>query len=139
MPVIADHFGGLLGTSKLSSANQDVTSQAGFDSLVNLAKYGQVFIKISALYRASTRGNAEYDDMQPLVEELAKRVPDKLVYASDWPHTGEGSDRKSRNLAHVEEFRSIDNELIVTNLRKWVQSEETWHKMTVETPSIMYQ
>ncbi|KAF4877468.1 4-sulfomuconolactone hydrolase [Colletotrichum siamense] len=141
--VIADHVGGLRGSSKLepTSGTQaiDPTKQPGFGSLIRLAEASQVIIKISGLYRLSSRAESGYDDMEPVIKALAKRVPDRLVWGSDWPHTGEGKDRVKRGKDDIEEFRVIDNELIVRNLRNWIGSEETWGKVTARNPKKFYQ
>ncbi|KAM5345048.1 hypothetical protein ACJ41O_010910 [Fusarium nematophilum] len=135
--VIADHIGGMFGPSKLDLAIQDPTKQKGFEPLVRLAEKSRVYIKISGLYRLSTRQDAGYSDLEPIIRALAQRVPDRLVYASDWPHTGEGSKRRERNLEKVEGFREIDNELVVDNLRRWI-GESVWQKMMVTTPRRLY-
>ncbi|TDZ41195.1 2-pyrone-4,6-dicarbaxylate hydrolase [Colletotrichum trifolii] len=123
--VIADHMGGLRGSSKLDDSHLHQTKQPGFDSLVTLAKQSKVYIKISALYRSSSRAGTGYDDLEPIVRALAEAVQDRLVWASDWPHTGEGADGAERGRSAVESFRVIDDVRICRNLRAWT-GEETW-------------
>ncbi|RSL49375.1 hypothetical protein CEP53_009172 [Fusarium sp. AF-6] len=77
-------------------------------------------------------------DLEPLVRYLASRVPDSLIWASDWPHTGEGADRLDRNLGRVEKFRHVDNRLLLAKVRRWVGEEETWNKMMMHTPNKVY-
>ncbi|KAH6972403.1 hypothetical protein BKA56DRAFT_620971 [Ilyonectria sp. MPI-CAGE-AT-0026] len=141
--VIADHIGGLLGHSKLVSAESltqsiDSTKQPGFQSLVSLAQDSKVIIKISGLYRASNQGDTGCDDLESVIRALGKQVPHRLVWASDWPHTGEGSNRGARDLDKIEDFRTVDNETILKNLREWIGDEETWVNMMVHTPSNVY-
>ena len=147
--VIADHLGGLKGISKLnvnssshtdnSTAKDTVLEQPGFRSLVQLAKNSRVAIKISGLYRSSTSVATGYDDLAPIVRALAEQVPDRLVWASDWPHTGEGKDRKPDHaLSTKEPFRVIDNMRILKNLKDWVGNDETWYKLTVLNPRALY-
>jgi predicted TIM-barrel fold metal-dependent hydrolase len=123
------------GTSLLP-ANMSVTEQPGYASLVSLAKEGKVWIKISALYRASNL-TAGYGDVEPLVKALAKEVPQQLIWASDWPHTG-GLNRTEANRYVPEDFRVIDDGAIIENIKKWV-GEKLWWRMTVETPAKVYQ
>jgi predicted TIM-barrel fold metal-dependent hydrolase len=56
-------------------------------ALLALAKCENVWFKISGLERLSKRG-APYTDVRPLVERLVEAVPARLVWGSDWPHTG---------------------------------------------------
>lgn len=134
--VIADHTGGLLAPSKMvDHVQRSPTLQPGLEALVELAKRSRVLIKISGLYRSSTEAHTNFADMAPLVRHLATQVPDSLIWGSDWPHTGDGSDRvKKGDLNTVESFRAIDDVGILANIREWVGSEETWMKMMVHNP-----
>ncbi|KAL0936391.1 transcriptional family amidohydrolase family protein [Colletotrichum truncatum] len=140
--VIADHVGGLYGSSKLPSKSDssvvDCTKQPGFASLVRLAKDSKVIIKVSGLYRLSSQTDTGYDDMEPIIKTLADAVPDRLVWGSDWPHTGEGHDRLKRGRNAIEEFREIDDKSILLNLREWVGSADAWEKMTLINPRKLY-
>ncbi|RTE84911.1 hypothetical protein BHE90_000590 [Fusarium euwallaceae] len=139
--VIADHMGGLLGSSKLprdDPGKHDPRLQKGYKSVVRLAEQSKVLIKISGLYRLSTQTDSGLSDLEPLIRDLASRVPDSLIWASDWPHTGEGADRLDRNLGRVEKFRHVDNRLLLANVRRWVGEEETWNKMMIHTPNKVY-
>ncbi|RSL92581.1 hypothetical protein CEP52_013741 [Fusarium oligoseptatum] len=139
--VIADHMGGLLGSSKLprdDPGKHDPRLQKGYKSVVRLAEQSKVLIKISGLYRLSAQTDSGLSDLEPLIRDLASRVPDSLIWASDWPHTGEGADRLDRNLGRVEKFRHVDNRLLLANVRRWVGEEETWNKMMIHTPNKVY-
>jgi predicted TIM-barrel fold metal-dependent hydrolase len=74
--VVIDHMG------RVDPAAPDQVS-----ALLAVAMRENVWIKISGLERLSKRG-APYADVRPLVESLAKAVPDRLMWGSDWPHTG---------------------------------------------------
>ncbi|KAF5582959.1 transcriptional family amidohydrolase family [Fusarium pseudocircinatum] len=143
--IIADHVGGLLGSSKLADGDveEDVSlSQAGIGSLLDLAKRRCIWIKISGLYRASARTESGYDDLEGILRRLFKEVPDRLIWASDWPHTGEGKARAKKDaakrLAEVEQFRAIDNLGILQSLREWAGSDEAWRKMMVKNPRRLF-
>lgn len=56
-------------------------------ALQAIAKSGNVWFKISGLERLSRQG-APYADLRPLVEGLLEAAPERLVWGSDWPHTG---------------------------------------------------
>ena len=96
-------------------------------------------VKISGLYRASSGTDHCYDDLEPIILALAQQVPDQLIWASDWPHTGEGANRARKghgaNLMEVEHFRVIDNEGILKKLRTWIGSDERSEEHTSELQS----
>ena len=56
-------------------------------ALRGIARRDNVWFKISGLERLS-KGGAPYPDVWPLVEGLLETAPGRLVWGSDWPHTG---------------------------------------------------
>ena len=56
----------------------------GFDSLIRLLK-GDTWIKMSGQYRISK--DPEMRDLDPIARELLKEAPNRVTYATDWPHT----------------------------------------------------
>lgn len=125
------------GTSALPS-NTTVTEQPGYKSLISLAKSGKLYIKVSAFYRSSKLIQGGYDDLELLVKAFAEEVPDQLIWASDWPHTGSSANRSEENKYIPEPFRDVDNVAVLKNIRKWV-SADVWEKMMIKTPGEVYQ
>lgn len=117
--------------------NTTITTQPGFSSLLSLAKTGKLFIKISGFYRSSKITMGGYDDLEPLIRAFAEEVPDQLIWASDWPHTGSGANRTEETKYTPEPFRTVDNFAVLNNIRRWV-GPKVWWKMTVETPERLY-
>lgn len=135
--VIADHQGGMKGSSALPNNVTNVDQQPGLDILLRLARTGRVFIKISGFYRSSKLTTGGYDDLEPLIKIFAKEVPDQLIWGSDWPHTGSSANRSESTKDVPEPFRVVDNVAILKNIRKWV-GPKLWWKMTVDTPGKIY-
>jgi predicted TIM-barrel fold metal-dependent hydrolase len=136
--VIADHLGGMLGPSKLSSSLQSSsTLQPGFKSLLLLAKQSCVYVKISGLYRMSNEISSNFSDLELIVRTFSQEIPDQVIWGSDWPHTGEGKNRSKEKLEQKEAFRVIDNHVIMKQLQRWMGSD-VYRKMLVDNPSCLY-
>lgn len=58
----------------------------GFAALVRLLRAGQTFVKLSAPYRISRA--ADYSDLEPVAKEILRVAgQNRVVFATDWPHT----------------------------------------------------
>lgn len=83
-----DHF----GSPELSSLSwaKDNTSfdpyeLPGFESLISLLRQGSTYIKVSAPYRLTRDRNMR--DLKAMAQEFLVAAPDRVIYATDWPHT----------------------------------------------------
>lgn len=79
-----------------------------------------------------------YSDLQPILEAFAQEIPEQLIWGSDWPHTGEGSNRTERTQEMKEPFRIVDNNGILAKLHSWMGSD-VYRKMLVDNPRRLYQ
>jgi predicted TIM-barrel fold metal-dependent hydrolase len=129
VPVVLDHFAGAKAAEGLE--------QPGFAALSRLLSAGHVWVKLSAPYRASERA-PDYSDLQPIVQALVDGNPDRLVWASDWPHTGGGRDRANRKPTDIEPFREVDDAHILGLLSVWVPDEPTRHKILVDNAVALF-
>ena len=59
---------------------------AAFSGLLRLLEGGTVWLKLSAPYRLGA-GVHPYPDLQRVVATLFADRPDRLLWATDWPHT----------------------------------------------------
>ena len=57
-----------------------------FRSLLNLVDTGRCWVKLSAPYETSKTGAPKYEDVGRLAKELVKRAPERMMWASNWPH-----------------------------------------------------
>ncbi|KAJ5126750.1 Amidohydrolase 2 [Penicillium atrosanguineum] len=86
--VCIDHF----GSPELSSISWtkepqpfDPYSLPGFDSLISLIRQGSTYIKVSAPYRLTK--DRHMRDLKAMAREFLSAAPDRVIYATDWPHT----------------------------------------------------
>ena len=111
--VCIDHF----ASPPLSDPEQgSLSSMQGFKSLFNLLKGGQTWLKFSAPYRISK--DPEYRDLEPLAKLLLRDASDRVVYATDWPHT---------------RFEHIDTAHFVNKCFQWTNSDESVTKKLFRT------
>lgn len=127
VPVVLDHFGG-------ARANGGLT-QPGFDVLRRLLASGHVWVKLSAPYRVST---AHYLDVEPIARALVGANPDRLVWASDWPHTGGGAERRERKVSDVEPFRVVDDDRDLALLARWTGDLDTRNRVLVDNAARLF-
>lgn len=60
----------------------------GFQSLVNLLRQGNTFVKLSAPYRFLDKNLEDVAPLEPVARELLRVAGmDRVVFATDWPHT----------------------------------------------------
>lgn len=105
VPVVLDHFG-------LWPANQTDTEET--KAILELLATGKIYIKISASYRLP---NFETDKLKQLAHHLLHIRPDRLLWASDWPHTNRepGVDAHS-----VSRYRDIDSVQLIKERNEWL-------------------
>lgn len=63
------------------------TAQAPFAALLELAHNDNVWIKLSGADRLTAVG-APYADVLPFAQQVIAVAPDRVLWGSDWPHTG---------------------------------------------------
>ncbi|KAJ5089304.1 Amidohydrolase 2 [Penicillium argentinense] len=86
--VCIDHFGSPeLPAISLCKENLpfDPYTLPGFHSLISLIRTGSTYIKVSAPYRL-TKDNG-MRDLKAMAREFLSAAPDRVIYATDWPHT----------------------------------------------------
>jgi predicted TIM-barrel fold metal-dependent hydrolase len=128
VPLVIDHFGKAMAHLG--------TEQPGFDVLLALLQLGKVWIKLSGAHRVAAR--ADCGDVEPLVRAFLAANPDRLIWGSDWPHTGawEGIPL-TRDV--INEFHPIDDGNAANRLRRWLSSADYQQKILVENPANLYQ
>ncbi len=77
--VVIDHMGRIDPSLGLA--------QAPFGALVELARRDNVWVKLSGADRLTKTG-VPYGDVLPFAHRLIEVAPDRMLWGSDWPHTG---------------------------------------------------
>jgi D-galactarolactone isomerase len=59
---------------------------ASFRTLLRLVDTGRCWVKLSAPYETSQSGAPRYEDVARLAQALARHAPERMLWASNWPH-----------------------------------------------------
>jgi D-galactarolactone isomerase len=80
-PIVFDHLGRLAQPNALDSP--------GFKTISKLIDKGKTWVKLSGAYQDSKVGAPSYSDTVPVARAYIKAAPQRVVWASDWPHPTE--------------------------------------------------
>ncbi|WP_321817100.1 MULTISPECIES: amidohydrolase family protein [unclassified Paraburkholderia] len=127
--VVLDHFAGV-------RVPKQPEQKDAFDTVLALVKGGNVYVKLSAPYRAS-RQAPDYADIAPFAQALIQARADRMLWASDWPHTGSASHRDG-DLSRVEPFRNEDAGRALNHVLAWADTAAVRQQILVENPARLY-
>jgi len=127
VPVVFDHFGGARGEYGVS--------QPGFADLLELVGVGKAYVKISAAYRFS-RQAPDFGDMRPLAQALVAANPERILWATDWPHTS--GDIPGKKPTDIFPFIDVDDAHLMNLLAAWVPDPTLRRGILVENPARLY-
>lgn len=102
------------------------TDHEAFNTLLRLVDRGNCYVKLSAAYEVSKVGPPGYDDVAALAKALAKAAPERLLWATNWPHPGMRGERYPSEVNLLE------------LMLEWVPDESARYKMFVENPAKLY-
>jgi D-galactarolactone isomerase len=97
-----------------------------FRSLLNLVDTGRCWVKLSAAYETSKTGAPKYEDVGRLGKALVKKAPERMLWASNWPHP-----------SVPKEKRPSDEDLLDLML-DWAPNEADRRRMLVDNPAELY-
>jgi len=101
------------------------TSDRAFKMLIELVDSGQCWVKLSAPYETSKVGPPFYSDVGKLAKALVKASPERMLWASNWPHPSARD-----NLP--------DNAMLLDLLLDWVDDDATRKRILVDNPAKLY-
>jgi predicted TIM-barrel fold metal-dependent hydrolase len=127
VPVVIDHFGGARGELGIE--------QPGFAEIVDMVGAGAAYVKLSAPYRLSKLSPA-FDDMVPLARALISANPDRMLWATDWPHTA--GDLPGKKATDIFPFIPVDDGSVFNLLAQWAPDPALRHKVLVTNPAHLY-
>jgi D-galactarolactone isomerase len=114
--VVIDHMG-------LFSDPSDLDDPA-VGCLFDLLQTGRVWVKLSAPYISSRQGRPDYGDTAALGKALVKAAPERMLWASDWPHPSEED--------------APDDARLLDMLSVWAPDEAVRTRILVDNPAQLY-
>ena len=114
--VVIDHVGRI--------ADPVAVENAAFRSLLRLVDTGRVWVKLSAPYLVSKSGPSRYDDVSALAKTLVRAAPERMLWATNWPHPNEKHPPDEADLLDL--------------LLDWAPEEATRRKILVDNPAALY-
>ena len=97
-----------------------------FRSLLNLVDTGRCWVKLSAPYETSRTGAPKYEDVGRLAKALVRHAPERMLWASNWPHP---SARKPE---------PPEDEALLDLLADWAPDAATQKKILADNPAELY-
>ena len=112
--VVIDHVGKFLEPVPVD--------HPGMKTLLRLLDQGRIYLKLAAPYETSKLGPPYYDDVGALAKTFVKAAPDRILWASNWPHPN---------------FKP-QSAWMLDMLLDWVPDEAIRRKVLVDNPARLY-
>ncbi len=116
VPIVFDHMGRIPQPAG--------TADVSFGALQRLLARGNTWVKLSAPYLNTKQGGPNYPDASNLARELARLAPERVVWASDWPHATENI--------------KPDDAVLFDLLAEWVPDAVARQRILVQNPAELY-
>lgn len=114
-PVVFDHMARI--------PLEQGTAHPSYAALRRLLDKGNTWVKLSGPYLSSKQA-PHYPDASKLAQEIAKAAPERVVWASDWPHATEKD--------------KPDDAVLFDLLSEWVPNEAARRRVLVANPAALY-
>jgi predicted TIM-barrel fold metal-dependent hydrolase len=123
VPVVLDHFA--LWPDESCSSTASVT-------MLGLLERGHIYVKLSGSYRTPLPDAPAHI---ALSQRLLATRPDRLLWASDWPHTNR---EPGRHAYEVSRYRNIASETLLQERESWLTTAALQHQVLVNNPQQLY-
>lgn len=102
------------------------TDTPAFKTLLRLVERGNCYVKLSAPYETSKSGPPHYSDVGVLAKALARTAPERMLWASNWPHVS------------MSRANYPDDANLLDLLVEWAPDDAAIRKILVDNPSRLY-
>lgn len=108
LPIVIDHIGAP------DASGGPIKDQPGYSEFMDLLQTGRVWTKLSGTYRFP-----DLPDLDEYITDILRVAPNRVVFGSDWPHSGGVEANPGGDCNTVQEYRKIDDAAWVARCRKW--------------------
>lgn len=115
-PIVIDHVGRFMPPVAVDDP--------AFTALLTLIGTGRVWVKLSAPYESTGEGAPSYPTVAALVHALVERFPERMLWATNWPHPGQS------NPLRPDQLRDLAFE--------WLPTLELRQRVLVANPATLY-
>lgn len=114
--LVVDHIGRFMPPPTLPDP--------AFDALLRLLDAGRTWVKLSAPYESVQSADHSHPRVAPLVETLVNSAPERLLWASNWPHPGQTNPPSEADLLRL--------------TKTWLPTELLRQEVLVDNPAGLY-
>ena len=116
-PVVIDHVGRYMPPVQPDDER--------FQVLLRLLDTGRCWVKLSAPYESATDATHQYLAVTRLVHTLVEHAPQRMLWATNWPHPGQASQPSLADLRRM----AFD----------WMPDDAVRQRVLVDNPAELYQ
>ena len=95
-----------------------------FRVLLRLLDTGRCWVKLSAPYESALDPSHEYASVARLVHTLVERFPERMLWATNWPHPGRADPPSTADLRRL--------------CFEWMPDDAVRHRVLVDNPAALY-
>ena len=117
-PIVFDHMGRMPQPAG--------TDHPAFGVIRKLIDKGRTCVKLSGAYQDTIVGPPSYTDTSKVAQAYVKAAPERMVWASDWPHPTQKENEKANDA------------VLFDLLTEWAPNEVTRQRILVENPATLY-
>ena len=114
--LVIDHLGRFMPPVRIDDP--------AFKTLLGLLDGGRCWVKLSAPYESSKTGAPVYPETKPMARALVKAAPERMLWASNWPHPNQEP--------------SPDEGPLLDLLLEWADDDATRNRILVDNPARLY-
>jgi D-galactarolactone isomerase len=115
-PLVIDHVGRFMPPVE--------PDDAPFRALLTLIDTGRCWVKLSAPYESTHDGAPHYPTVATLATRLIEHAPERMLWATNWPHPGQADPLTPAQLADIRE--------------SWLPTDALRRQVLVDNPAEVY-
>ncbi len=129
VPVVFDHMG-------LTPTHMNKYSKE-FQRFLNLIAGDNCWVKLAGADRISMNDIEGFDDALPVMKSFISANPERVIWGTDWPHTGRHGHATISEPPLIE-YRNVDTAILLDLLVEAAENPSTIKQILVDNPMNLY-